>query len=167
MQYRTRGNPLKDELGNRAYMERYKGRMFLRLELLGKPALTIATYERRGVILCKRNSLKHYFRKGKGFGFSKQIFEHYLEFEIEAVRLICDFQNVDETCPVERLIAQFEPMPWFKSQGFEKQMLVPLTFFRVLRNEREAREQQARGAHPPTKMPPPTPSTAGGQLNLF
>jgi hypothetical protein len=169
MIYPTRGNPLKDDYGNFAYIERVDGKQLLRLSLkdkIGAP-LTIATYERRGVLLCKRNHIRHYWRKGRGFGFNKQIFEHYLNFEIDTVRLICKWQNVDETCPVERLIAQFEEMPWYKKQGFEKQMLVPLTFFRTLRDEREARERQSRGHHQAPPHTPPTPSTAGGQLNLF
>jgi hypothetical protein len=168
--YPTRYNPVKDKDGNEAYIEAHR---LLKLKLKNEQgaARTIATLARfrPGVWEIKREP-QHYYRNGQGWGFNAEIFSRYVEFGIVRVYLDARWfrlgdgkeQSLKVECDVERLIANFKPMTKYKQQGFEKQMLVPETFFRLLEDEKNGPRQP-----PPAAKPPTSPANSGGQLTLF
>jgi hypothetical protein len=170
MIYPTRDNPRRDQDGNEAYIEHHRLlKLKLKHEMRAPRIIGVFAQFARGVLEVARYP-NHYYRIGRGFGFSAGIFEHHVEFGIVRVRLIAHWfnpddgkpQSLDVDCEVERLISNFQQMTKYKKQGFEKQMLVREEFFRRLIDEREK-----PGPAATKERDSDTRRIAGGQLTLF
>lgn len=118
---------LKDESGNEVF--RSGNKVLLRLVTEERPRLLGYLFKGK-LLVCPRDREKHLHKASNSYGFNYAVIEHATLYDTIAVderwrgrsrRLLISLEDVKK----------YGKFLYFKEQGFERQIFVPLEYFKV------------------------------------